>query len=168
MSVYLRASRGAQAGALAAAVVEASFFILDVVRLRPLATPFVLSGASSFPGDFVLDLTSMSGILAALWATYQVLMLTLAHFVAFVVVGVVASLAFDWTRPGDASRFAVVTMICTGAFFGTVAGSSSIIILESIGVAPVLGMSLLGALVLSSVLRLVSMPETEKGSTQRP
>lgn len=59
-------------------------------------------------------------------------------------------------------------MICTGAFFGTVAGSSSIITLESIGVAPVLGMSLLGALVLSSVLRLGSMPETEKGSTQRP
>lgn len=71
MPVYDRALRGVEAGAIAAGMIEISFFVLDLVRLRPLATPGVLSGASVAPGGFEFELQSFSGVVAALWATYH-------------------------------------------------------------------------------------------------
>ena len=112
MSIYGRAVRGAEAGAIAAGAVEFSFFVLDLIRLRPLATPFTLSGVLPGPGGFVLDLTSFAGVMAGLWATYQVLMLTFTHFLAFGLVGVLGA-GCSTSRPSASTSLFTRSRSCT-------------------------------------------------------
>lgn len=156
MQRYHRLAHGVEAGAIAAGTVELSFFVLDLVRLEPLATPAILSGASLGPGGGALDLGSLSGVLAGLWGTYQILTLTFTHVLTFALAGLVASLLFDWSRPGGIGRILFVTLLCTAAFFGTVAVSSSVVALDTVGTAWVMGINLLGALALVGSLRFVS------------
>lgn len=162
MRVYQRVAQGAEAGAIAAATVEVSFFVLDAVRLHPMATPGVLSGASLGPGGGAVDLDGLSGLLGPLWATYQVLTLTATHFVLFAAVGVAASLLFDWSKPGRLVRFGFVALLCTVAFFATVAISNSLVALDSVGIGWIVAMNLLGAAALAGALRLVSSPVPEE------
>ena len=96
MSKFGRAIKGAQAGACAAAAVALSFFVLDLVRLQPLATPGFLSGAVFGPAGLEWDLTSWSGFVAGLVTAYKITTFTLLHFLTFALVGVFASLALDW------------------------------------------------------------------------
>ena len=160
MKIYDRVAHGAEAGALSALSVELSFFVLDLVRLEPLATPAVLSGASLGPGGLAYDLGSLSGVLGALWAAYQVLTLTFTHLLAFALAGVACSLFFDWSRPGSPTRILFVALLCTAAFFGTVAVSSSMVAIDSVGTGWVVGLSVLGAVVMAAALRFVaSWPE---------
>ena len=162
MSVYGRAVRGAEAGAITAIAVEISFFVLDLVRLHPLATPGALSGASLGPGGFALDLTSLTGVLAALWATYQLLLLTFSHVLMFAAVGVVASLMFDWTKPLRADRLLVVAALCAAGLFGTVALTSSVGALEAVGAPLIVTMNVLAAVILAGSLRLVCKAEGDE------
>ena len=107
MSKFGRAVRGAQAGAIAAAGVALSFFFLDLIRFQPMATPGALSGAVYGPAGFDWDLTSVSGLLASLSIAYRIATFTILHFLAFALVGVFASLQFDWKhriRPQAAPR----------------------------------------------------------------
>ncbi|MBT8489137.1 MAG: hypothetical protein KJO65_09975 [Gemmatimonadetes bacterium] len=164
MRAYQRVARGAEAGAIAAATVEVSFFVLDAVRLQPMATPGVLSGASLGPGGGALDLGSLSGVLSSLWATYQVLTLTATHFVLFAAVGIAASLLFDWSKPGRLARFGFVALLCTAAFFATVAISGSSVALDEVGIGWIVAMNLLGAAALAAGLRLVSSQGSEKAN----
>jgi hypothetical protein len=158
MSVYSRAVAGAEAGAFAAVSLEVSFFLLDAVRLTPLATPLALSGAVPSPGEFFVDLTSVSGGLAALWMVYQVLKLTALHLVAFGSLGVFLALFFDWSQPLRLGRMAAVTLLCIMAFYFTAAVSGPVVALDVIGLPLVIGMNLLGAMILMGCLRLVSSP----------
>lgn len=164
MGAYRRVVWGAEAGAIAAGTLELSFFVLDLVRLQPFATPVVLSGVLPGPGGLVLDLTSVSGIVDLLWAGYQIGLLTAVHFLAFGLVGVVVSLLFDWRQPFEATRLLVLAALCSAAFFGTVAISGSVVALDSVGVAPLLVTNLLAAAVLGGSLRLVSAGDSETSS----
>ncbi len=165
MQTYRRVARGAEAGAIAAATVEVSFFVLDVVRLQPMATPGVLSGASLGPGGAALDLEGLSGVVSVAWATYQVLTLTATHFILFAAVGVAASLLFDWSKPGRLVRFGFVALLCTLAFFVTVAIAGSTVALDSVGLGWVVAMNVLGAAALAGGLRLVSSPESDEAAS---
>jgi hypothetical protein len=78
---------GAQAGLLAGGVVAVTFFVADLARLAPLATPVALSGgllgsaAQSFESPIFLSglaLLSFGGRLAGI---------TLVHFLAFAALG---------------------------------------------------------------------------------
>jgi hypothetical protein len=164
MSAYDRAVHGAEAGAIAAVALELSFFLVDAVRFTPLATPLALSGAVSptdeglTPGAIFQDLASISGALAFLYAAYQVLVLTAVHLIAFGSVGALAALLFDWSEPLDAGRVVTVALMCTVAFGLSVAVSSSMVALGSVGWVLVIGMNLLAALILVGCLRLVSAP----------
>lgn len=164
MNAYQRVVHGAEAGAIAAGTVEISFFVLDLVRLEPLATPGVLSGASMGPGGGALDLGNLSGVLGGLWGTYQILTLTFVHFLAFAAVGVIAALLFDWSRPGGLPRFAFVALLCTLAFFATAVVSSSMVALEAVGAGWVVGINLLGAAALVAGLRFVSTTSEQEGA----
>jgi len=159
MGTYNRAVAGAEAGAFAAVSLEVSFFLLDAVRLTPLATPLALSGAVPSPGEFFIDLTSVSGVLAALWMVYQVLKLTAIHLVTFGSLGVVLALLFDWSQPLRFARVAAVTLLCMAAFFFTSALSGPVVALSAVGWPLVLGMNLLAAMILIGCLRLVSVPK---------
>ena len=96
MSKFRRAIRGAQAGAFAAAGIALAFFVLDLVRLQPLATPGFLSGAVLAPAGLQWDFTGMSDLIAGLETAYMITTFTLLHFLTFALVGGLASVYFDW------------------------------------------------------------------------
>ena len=163
MGFYARVARGAEAGAITAAAVEVSFFVLDLVRVRPLAAPDRLSGAGVSPAGLTLDLSDASGVVEALWIGYQISLLTLAHFAAFAVAGVIASFVFDWRRAGGLERYGVVASLCALALLATVLFSSSVGALGSIDVWMILGMMMIAPAILGSILRVLSMPEEGAG-----
>ncbi len=155
MGKYDRAVRGAQAGAIAAGGIALSFFVLDLIRFQPLATP----GAVLGPAGFELDLTSMSGLVAGLSTAYRIATFTVLHFLAFALVGVLASLLFDWKHLAGLKRLLAVAALCTAAFYGTVAVSSSVVALESVGPGTVVAVNLFAAILLVGYLHLANMPE---------
>ena len=161
MSKFGRAIKGAQAGACAAAAVALSFFVLDLVRLQPLATPGFLSGAVFGPAGLEWDLTSWSGFVAGLVTAYKITTFTLLHFLTFALVGVFASLAFDWKNKTAFKPLLAVAVLCTTAFAVTVAVSASFVALESLGPLTVVIVNLFAAFVLAGYLRLANMPEPE-------
>jgi hypothetical protein len=156
MNIYRRAAWGAEAGAIAAGVLEISFFLLDLVRLEPLATPAALAGVLPGPGGYVVDLSSFAGVADGVFVAYQIGMLTAVHFLTFGLVGVLVSTLFDWRQPFEAKRLLVLAALCSTAFFATVAVSSSMVTLESVGWVPVLAANLLAAATLGGSLRLVA------------
>ena len=159
MSKFGRAIKGAQAGAFAAAGVALSFFVLDLIRLQPLATPGFLSGAVFGPAGLEWDLTSWSGLVAGLVMAYRITTFTLMHFLTFALVGVLASLVFDWKNKAGLKPFLAVAVLCTAAFSATAAVSGSLMALESLGPVTVVAVNLLGAIVLAGYLRLANMPD---------
>lgn len=161
MGAYRRAVWGAEAGAIAAATLEASFFVLDLVRLQPLVTPGTLAGVLPGPGGYVMDLTSFSGVADGLWAAYQIGMLTVVHFLVFGLVGVAVSLMFDWRQPFEAKRLLALAILCSLAFFATVAVSGSLVALEAVGWIPVFVTNVLAAAVLGGSLRLVAAADVD-------
>ena len=136
MGKYDRAVRGAEAGAIAAGGVALSFFVLDLIRFQPVGTPGALSGAVFGPGGLEWDLTTMSGFLAGLVTAYKITTFTLLHFLTFALVGVFASLAFDWSHapPGSIAYDIVTDPVTTdflqnaeAAGFRTIDGISMLI-----------------------------------------
>ena len=159
MNMIGRAVRGAKAGA--AAGVALSFFVLDLIRVQPLGTPGALSGAVLGPGGFEWDITSMSGLIAGLSTAYRIAGFTVVHFLSFALVGVLASLLFDWKRGAVLKPLLAVAVLCAAAFSATVAGSGSVVALESLGPIAVVAVSLFAAILLVGYLRLAVMPEPE-------
>ena len=159
MGIFRRALRGAEAGAIAALGVALSFFVLDLIRLQPLATPGALSGAAPGPGGFELDLTSLSGLVAGLSTAFQIATFTVLHFLAFALVGVLASFLFDWRHRAGIEPLLTVAVLCTAAFFTTSAVSGSVVAFESLGPVAVVAVNLLAAILLVGYLRLADMPE---------
>ncbi len=164
MSILGRTVRGAMAGAIAAGAVALSFFVLDLIRFQPLGTPGALSGAVFGPAGLEWDLTTISGLLAGLTTAFQIGTFTVVHFLTFALVGILASFLFDWKHGGGLKSLLAVAVLCTAAFSATVAGSSSIVALESLGPVMVGGVNLFAALLLVGYLRLAAMPEPEEGA----
>ncbi len=161
MGIIGRAVRGAQAGAVAAAGIALSFFVLDLIRFQPLGTPGALSGAVLGPAGFEWDVTSMSGFIAGLSTAYRIATFTVVHFLSFALVGVLASLLFDWKQGGVLKPLLAVTVLGAAAFSATVAGSGSVVALESLGPVAVVAVSLFAAILVVGYLRLAAMPEPE-------
>ena len=165
MGTFGRAVRGAKAGAIAAAGVALSFFVLDLIQFRPLATPVALSGAVFGPTGVELDLTSMSGVIAVLSTAYRIATFTVLHFLMFALVGVLASLLFDWRQPTGLKPLLVVAALCVAAFSSTVGLWGSVVALDYLGPVPVVVVNLFAAILLVGYLRLAAMPEPEGAPT---
>ena len=80
-------------------------------------------------------------------------------------VGVSASLLFDWNQPTSIRPLLVVTALCAAAFSGTIAMSGSVVALESLGPAALLVASFFAGVLLVGYLRLAAMPEPEDAPT---
>ena len=161
MDIFSRAIRGAKAGAIAAAGVALSFFVLDLTQFQPLGTPGALSGAVFGPAGLEWDLTTMAGLLAGLSTAFRIATFTLLHFLTFALVGVLAAFLFDWKHGASLKALLAVAVLCTAAFSATVAGSGSVVALESLGPVTVAGVNLFAALLLVGYLHLAAMPEPE-------
>jgi hypothetical protein len=163
MGILGRAIRGAKAGAIAAGGVALSFFVLDLIRVQHLGTPGALSGSVFGPAGLEWDLTTMSGLLAGLTTAYRIATFTVVHFLSFALAGVLASFLFDWKHGAGLKSLLAVAVLCVAAFSATVAVSSSVVTLESLGPVRVGGVNLFAALLLVGYLRLAVMPEPEDG-----
>ena len=168
MSKFGRALKGAEAGAIAAAGVALSFFVLDLMRFQPLATPGALSGAVYGPAGFDWDLSSVSGLLAGLSVAYRIATFTVLHFLAFALVGVLAALRFDWKHWGGFKSLLAVAALCTVAFTATaafsaiVSGLGLVVVFEVLRPVAVVGVNFLAAILLVGYLRLANMPDPEE------
>lgn len=161
MDLYRRVVRGAGAGLFAAGLVAASFFVLDLIRLQPFATPGALSGAFLGPTGYAWDFTSLSGLVAVVGVTYQIATFTLLHFLAFSLAGVLVSLFFDREHLAGLKPLLAATALCTVAFYGTVAVASSLVAVRSVGPVLVVSVNFFAAILMVGYLRLAAMPEPE-------
>jgi len=166
MGMFGRAICGAKAGAVAAAGVALSFFVLDLIQFQPLATAGALSGAAFGPTVGVeLDLASASGVIAGLATAFRIATFTVVHFLMFSLVGISASLIFDWRQPVGLRPVLVVAALCAAAFSGTIAMSGSVVALEYLGPSALIAASFLAGVLLCGYLRLAAMPEPEETPT---
>ena len=163
MGKFGRVVRGAEAGAIAAAGVALSFFVLDLIPFQPMGTPGALSGAVFGPAGLEWDLTTISGLVAGLVTAYRIATFTLLHFLSFALVGVLASFLFDWKHGAGFKALLAVAVLCTAALSATVAGAGSVGALESLRPVTVVAVSFFAALLLVGYLRLAAMPEPEDG-----
>lgn len=161
MDTYRRAVRGAGAGLVAAGLVAVSFFVLDLIRLQPFATPGALSGAFYGPAGYAWDFTSMSGLVAAVGVAYQIMTFTLLHFLLFSMAGVLTSLLFDEEHLAGFEPPLTAAALCTAAFYGTIAASNSLVAVRSVGPLAVVSVNVFAAILLIGYLRLASMPKPE-------
>ena len=100
-----------------------------------------------------------SFFVAGLSTAYRIATFTVLHFLAFALVGVLASLLFDWKHLAGLKRLLAVTALCTAAFYGTVSVSGSVVALESVGPGIVVAVNLFSAILLVGYLHLAHMPE---------
>ena len=83
----------------------------------------------------------------------------------FAVVGVSASLLFDWKQPIGLRPLLVVSALCAAAFSGTIAISGSVVALEYLGPTALIAASFVAGVLLCGYLRLAAMPEPEETPT---
>jgi hypothetical protein len=115
VSLLRKIGVGTQAGLLAGAVVATTFFLADVGRLEPLTTPMALSGRFLGATAKMLDDRILADSFAIASFGAHLAAITLVHFLAFAVLGVIAVLiCHAWQIPLNA---------VTGALFGLVAFS---------------------------------------------
>lgn len=98
MSVLKRIEVGVQAGLMAGAVVAAAFFVADLARLTPLATPISLSTSFLGPNFTPMDSPLLFNTVALLSFGGHLAAVTLAHLAAFATLGALAVVichAFD-------------------------------------------------------------------------
>jgi hypothetical protein len=110
-----RTKVGLQAGVLAGTAVIVLFFLLDLVRLQPLATPMNLSAQFMGPGGPLIEMPVISQLVATTIFAGNLLTLTILHFLAFSILGVGAV----W----GCERCRIKLNVATGALYGLIAGS---------------------------------------------
>ncbi len=116
-----RISRGVQAGLLAGVFVAAFFFVADVIRLAPLATPIALSRVY-LPAGLQLESPELWHIASVLGFAVRLLALTALHLLVFALLGAGAVALFDrlhWRlNAGTGALYGLV--VYSLAFYGAV------------------------------------------------
>ena len=110
-----RAMVGIQAGLLAGASIVVLFFLLDLVRLRPLATPLAFGSHLFGPNGPFLDTPVLSQLVAITLFAGNLFTLTILRFLTFSFLGVSA---VWWCEQCGFSL-----NIATGAIFWILVGS---------------------------------------------
>jgi hypothetical protein len=106
---------GIQAGLLAGASIVVLFFLLDLVRFQPLASPLALGGRLFGPSGPALDTPVLSQLVSITMFAGSLLTLTILHFLAFSLLGVSA---VWWCE-----ECGIRLNLATGALYGIMAGS---------------------------------------------
>lgn len=117
MAPVLRTQVGIQMGLIGGAAVAGMFFLLDLLHLRPLATPLALSAHLLGPINPPVDMPVVSQALAVAIFAGNVLALTFLHFLAFGVLG----LGTVWGCKTCRLPLNAITGALYGVILGTVA-----------------------------------------------
>jgi hypothetical protein len=135
---------GIQGGFMAGAAVLALFFLFDLARLQPLATPFSMSTQLMGPSGPILDLPVISQVLAFAVFAGNLLSLTILHFLAFSFLGVGAIWGCENCRiPLNIATGAMLGVtVGTGAYYGCMAMFGDHVLAGSPGVPGVLAANL--------------------------
>jgi hypothetical protein len=95
MDLLTRAGIGVRAGLLAGGFVAAAFFVADLARFAPLATPVALSGGLLGSGSASFDSPLLVSSLALVSFGGHLAGITLVHFLTFAALGAGAVLVCD-------------------------------------------------------------------------
>jgi len=106
---------GIQAGLLGGGAVAGLFFLLDLLHLQPLATPFALAGRIMGPASPSFDAPVVSQLVGVVILAGNILALTLLHFLAFSLLGLGAVWGCEKCR--------ISLNPLTGALYGLTLGS---------------------------------------------
>jgi hypothetical protein len=120
LRTYWRCLRdGSAAGLLGGAAVVALFFVYDLVRLEPFATPAFLSTAFLGGGSREGDLGVFMTIAALITGTGRIIVYSLLHLLVFGLLGVGAALMFLWTDepPKVLSGALYGLLVCSLVFY---------------------------------------------------
>ena len=161
-----RVAIGCEAGLLAGAVVAGLFFVQDLVRLAPLRTPNALAGDFFGPGGQPMDMTLVTQVTTYVGFVFSVIGYTLLHFLAFACVGVLGAILLRcdcWKNSlVQSGLFGLVTL--TAVFYGSRLVAGSPILIDSPGLAGVLGANLIAGLVIGGVLRWSAIVEEQEAA----
>lgn len=156
MDVRERFSQGIQAGLLAGITVAVVFFVADLVRLTPLATPAALERIFLGPGGTFIDLPVEARVAALVLLGIRLISFTILHLLAFAVLGVGAALVLGG-RPlgacvvGGACYGAIA---CSVAFYGSVAVTGAHLVADTPGILAVIGANLVAGAVMGTYVGL--------------
>ena len=157
MSLYRRATHGAEAGLLAGGAVVALFLFQDAVRLAPLATPSALTQGFFGPGGVAFDTALLAQAAAMVGTGMSLLAYTVLHFLTFALVGVSAAFVLGggawWGAVAGGALYGVT--VCTGAFYGARYLLHAPIHFDQIGLPTVLVANLVAGVVMGGGLYLV-------------
>ena len=152
---------GIRAGLLGGFAVAAFFFLLDLARLEPLATPFALGTTLLGPFGSAIETPVLAELVSVTAFAGNLLALTLLHFLAFSLLGISA------VRGCEACRIPlnVVTgalfglVICSLVFYGCVALGGNYVLAGIPGPVAVFGGNLVGGAVMGGYLQFTTPGE---------
>ena len=147
---------GIQGGLMAGAAVLVLFFLFDLARLQPLATPFSLSTQLMGPSGPILDMPVISQVLGLAVFAGNLLSLTILHFLAFSLLGVGAIWGCENCRiPLNIATGAMLGVtVGTGAYYACMAMFGDHVLTGSPGVPGVLAANLVAGGLLGSFYQL--------------
>lgn len=142
MRIPSNLARGAVAGAIGATATAVWFFAVDVLQGRPFHTPLFLSNS-------LLRVEAASGMAVALY--------TVAHYIVFIAVGIIAARVFRWlgVRPGLLAGFVLGFLLFDLIFYAGVIITGTALV-RALGWPEVLIGSMVGGVALTTTLALFS------------
>ena len=147
---------GIQAGLLGGFAVAALFFLLDLARLEPLATPYALGTTLLGPSSLAIDAPVLSELVAIVAFAGNLLAFTLLHFLAFSLLGIGAVWGCEECgislNIGTGALFGLV--ICSLVFYGCVALGGGHVLAASPGPMSVAGGNLFAGAVMGGYTQL--------------
>jgi len=151
---------GIRAGLLGGFAVAILFFLLDLARLEPLATPFALGTTLLGPFGSTVDIPVLSELVSITAFAGNILALTLLHFLAFSILGICALRGCE----SCGVPFNVMTgalfglVVCSLVFYGCLALGGSHVLAAAPGPVAVAGGNLFAGAVMGGFAQSIKEP----------
>lgn len=161
MDVRTRVSQGIHAGLLAGVAVALFFFVADLIRLEPLATPLALQRSFLGPGGSPIDLPVVAEVAAVGAFAVRLLAFTIVHLLTFAVLGAGAGLVLLGRKPGACALTGAFygLVVCSLVFYGSILVTGAHLVTAVPGVLPVAGANLAAGAVMGAYLGLAPRPD---------
>jgi len=161
-----RAAGGAEAGLVTGAAVALFFLFEDAVHLQLLATPSALAGGFVGPTGTEMDGSTVARVAAFGVLSVRVLLYTMAHFVAFALVGIAGAFLLKtsafWTCLAGSVAYGAT--VCTGLLYASWWVAPSPVALDALSLPTVLLANAMAGAVLGIGLHLAQMEEGDAGA----